>query len=126
MSLICSVGFRILRLPWLFITPKIDPPGTGKTLTAEATSERKSNHFLSIVDSSHFRIVVRKPLYVVTAGELGNDADKMSHILNHIFSICAIWDAVVLLDEADVFLERRSVHEVQRNAMVSVFLHQLE
>lgn len=30
------------------------------------------------------------------------------------------------MDEADVFLERRSVHDLQRNALVSVFLRLLE
>jgi hypothetical protein len=30
------------------------------------------------------------------------------------------------LDEADVFLERRSVHDIHRNALVCVFLRQLE
>jgi AAA+ superfamily predicted ATPase len=33
---------------------------------------------------------------------------------------------VVLIDEADVFLEERSVHDIQRNALVAVFLRQLE
>lgn len=33
---------------------------------------------------------------------------------------------VLLIDEADVFLERRSLHDMQRNAMVSVFLRVLE
>ena len=36
------------------------------------------------------------------------------------------WRAVLLIDEADVFLERRSLHDIHRNAMVSVFLRVLE
>lgn len=36
------------------------------------------------------------------------------------------WRAVLLIDEADVFLERRSLHDLHRNAMVSVFLRVLE
>jgi hypothetical protein len=32
----------------------------------------------------------------------------------------------VLIDEADVFLEERSVHDIHRNALVAVFLRQLE
>jgi AAA+ superfamily predicted ATPase len=38
----------------------------------------------------------------------------------------ATWNAVLLIDEADVFLERRSLHDMHRNAMVSVFLRVLE
>jgi len=85
------------------------PPGTGKTLTAEAISE-----------------YVRKPLYSITAGDLGSHSSALSSNLTSIFSLCAKWDAIVLLDEADIFLEARSSHEIDRNAMVSVFLKELE
>ena len=37
-----------------------------------------------------------------------------------------VWNAVVLLDEADIFLEKRTEHDVERNAMVGVFLRLLE
>ncbi len=43
-----------------------------------------------------------------------------------IFQRADKWDAVLLLDEADVFLEQRSLHDVHRNALVSVFLHELK
>ncbi|KAF8242554.1 P-loop containing nucleoside triphosphate hydrolase protein [Wilcoxina mikolae CBS 423.85] len=36
------------------------------------------------------------------------------------------WDCAVLLDEADVFLEERTLLDLQRNALVSVFLRVLE
>ena len=32
--------------------------------------------------------------------------------------LAAVWNAVVLLAEADIFLERRTAADVQRNAMV--------
>lgn len=34
--------------------------------------------------------------------------------------------AVVLLDEADIFLEERTLSDLKRNALVSVFLRVLE
>lgn len=37
-----------------------------------------------------------------------------------------MWDCVVLLDEAEVFLQERSLQDLQRNALVSVFLRVLE
>lgn len=40
--------------------------------------------------------------------------------------MAATWRAVLLIDEADVFLERRSLRDLHRNAMVSVFLRVLE
>ncbi len=30
------------------------------------------------------------------------------------------------IDEADVFMEQRSVHDLDRNALVAIFLRQLE
>jgi len=40
--------------------------------------------------------------------------------------IAGHWNAILLLDEADVFLERRSSHEITRNGLVSIFLRKLE
>lgn len=36
------------------------------------------------------------------------------------------WNAVLLLDEADVFLQERDTKDIFRNALVSIFLRQLE
>jgi hypothetical protein len=69
---------------------------------------------------------LRKPLYVVGAGDLGTDPSTLDKALNKIFSLAPVWDAVVLIDEADVFLEERSAADVRRNAMVAVFLRQIE
>ncbi len=86
------------------------PPGVGKTLTAEAISE-----------------MLHRPLYQVSMGELGSDAAELEQRLQRVFSICARWNALVLLDEADVFLEKRtSAGSIVRNAMVSVMLRLIE
>ena len=37
-----------------------------------------------------------------------------------------IWNCVVLLDEADVFLEQRGLEDLNRNALVSAFLRVVE
>lgn len=42
------------------------------------------------------------------------------------FDLATSWKAIVLIDEADVFLEQRSLHDLKRNAMVAVFLRHLE
>lgn len=36
------------------------------------------------------------------------------------------WDAVVLIDEADVYLEARSEKDLKRNGVVSIFLRALD
>ncbi|CAE6483941.1 unnamed protein product [Rhizoctonia solani] len=84
-------------------------PGIGKTLTAEAVSEH-----------------LERPLYTISSGELGVDASYLEDNLKDILEVATIWKAVTLIDEADVFLEARSSHELQRNALVSVFLRVLE
>ncbi|KAI3114677.1 hypothetical protein CBS147333_1832 [Penicillium roqueforti] len=85
------------------------PPGTGKTLTAEGIAE-----------------LLRRPLYMVSAGELGTDPRTLEAELNKILDIAHSWGAVLLLDEADVFLEKRTIHDIHRNALVSIFLRLLE
>jgi hypothetical protein len=85
------------------------PPGVGKTLTAEAIAE-----------------VLHRPLYYVTMGELGMTPDDMERRLSDVLELCAGWDALVLLDEADVFLETRATSDLARNAMVCVMLRLLE
>lgn len=85
------------------------PPGTGKTLTAEGIAE-----------------LLKCPLYMVSAGELGTDPRVLERSLTDILDIAHAWGAVLLLDEADVFLEKRSIHDIHRNALVSIFLRLLE
>jgi SpoVK/Ycf46/Vps4 family AAA+-type ATPase len=63
---------------------------------------------------------------VVGAGEIGMKAEELETNLKRIFTITSIWSAVVLIDEADVFLEKRSTADLDRNAIVAVLLRQLE
>ncbi|KAJ7067648.1 P-loop containing nucleoside triphosphate hydrolase protein, partial [Mycena amicta] len=85
------------------------PPGVGKTFSAEATSEH-----------------VKRPLYVIGGGDLGTRAADLDVSLERVFDVATAWKAIVLIDEADVFLERRSLHDLERNAMVAVFLRHVE
>ncbi|CAG8416467.1 unnamed protein product [Penicillium salamii] len=84
-------------------------PGTGKTLTAESVAE-----------------LTRRPLYRVTCGDIGTNAEEVERYLESVLYLGTIWQCVVLLDEADVFLEERTQQDLQRNALVSVFLRVLE
>lgn len=84
-------------------------PGCGKTLTAEAVAE-----------------TTRKPLYTVSAGQLGTTAENVEERLVRTLELAQMWGAVLLLDEAEVFLQQRSVADMERNALVSIFLRQLE
>ncbi|KAI0199932.1 P-loop containing nucleoside triphosphate hydrolase protein [Astrocystis sublimbata] len=84
-------------------------PGSGKTLTAESMAE-----------------VTKKPLYAISTSELGTEARRAEKSLRDIFRRTQKWNAVVLLDEADLFLTKRTVDELDRNALVTVFLRTIE
>ncbi|KAL9085703.1 MAG: hypothetical protein Q9165_007452 [Trypethelium subeluteriae] len=84
-------------------------PGTGKTLTAESVAE-----------------IAEKPLYRVTCGDIGTRPEDVERYLESVLHLGKIWGCLVLLDEADVFLEERTLTDLNRNALVSVFLRVLE
>lgn len=83
-------------------------PGTGKTLTAEVYAEE-----------------VRKPLYSVQCSELGVDPEKLEKNLAKVLRRAERWKAILLLDEADVYIRERG-EDIQHNAIVGVFLRVLE
>jgi hypothetical protein len=85
------------------------PPGVGKTLTAEAVAED-----------------LRVPLHTLSSGDLGSEPWEVEQGLTRILDLVARWNAIVLLDECDVFLEARSTHDLERNKVVSIFLRTLE
>lgn len=60
-----------------------------------------------------------KPLYMVSAGDLGTDPARLEKKLSDMFQEAAKWDAILLLDEADVFLQDRDYENLTRNALVS-------
>ncbi|RYO82949.1 hypothetical protein DL766_004948 [Monosporascus sp. MC13-8B] len=77
-------------------------PGVGKTATAEAVAQ-----------------VFKKPLFVITCGDLGFLPGDVEDALRGIFRLAHHWDCVLLLDEADIFLSRRELGDLKRNALVS-------
>ncbi|KAK0725883.1 P-loop containing nucleoside triphosphate hydrolase protein, partial [Lasiosphaeris hirsuta] len=85
------------------------PPGLGKTLTAE-----------SVAESTH------RSLYRITTGELSTNVAELEKQLSDVFRLGARWGALMLLDEADVLMTQRTVSDLQRNAIVAVFLRLLE
>jgi hypothetical protein len=83
-------------------------PGTGKTLTAEVYAESK-----------------HMPLYNVQCSQLGIEADHLEAALLKVFQRSKRWNAIVLLDEADVYIRERGL-DLEQNAIVGVLLRVLE
>ncbi|KAL7792087.1 hypothetical protein V8C37DRAFT_416451 [Trichoderma ceciliae] len=85
------------------------PPGTGKTLTAEAVADR-----------------THRPLFYLQAEDLGINAAALGANIKRVFEMATEWNAVILLDEADVFMAERNPNDIHRNELVSIFLRELE
>jgi hypothetical protein len=84
------------------------PPGTGKTLTAEVFSEQ-----------------VKRPLYCVQCSQLGTNEEELEKQLRTVLGRAQRWKAILLIDEADVYVHTRG-NDIQQNAIVGVFLRVLE
>lgn len=84
------------------------PPGVGKTLTAEVYAE-----------------IIKRPLYRVHSGQLGLNVAEMEKALKEVLTRAQRWGAVMLIDEADVYIKRRD-DNIEMNAVVGVFLRVLE
>ncbi|KAJ3835210.1 AAA family ATPase [Lentinula raphanica] len=89
------------------------PPGVGKTSTAQTIAS-----------------AARKPLFSIGVADVGTAAGLVESNLETIFDLATTWKAVLLIDEADVFLQSRARGQMgpttERNALVSVFLRVLE
>ncbi|KAI1135114.1 P-loop containing nucleoside triphosphate hydrolase protein [Hypoxylon sp. FL0543] len=82
--------------------------GTGKTFTVETLAEKRG-----------------VPLYKIACGDLGSNPDNLESKFNEAMLRAANWGAILLLDEADIFISRDSDSLVQ-NVLVSILLRQLE
>ncbi len=84
------------------------PPGVGKTLTAEVYGE-----------------TIMRPLYTVQCSQLGTDEEVIERKLTLTLTRAMRWGAILLIDEADVYVAERG-RDIQQNAIVGVFLRTLE
>lgn len=86
----------------------VGAPGLGKTLSAEVYSEH-----------------LKRPLYTVQCAQLGTEPDELEKKLKEVLRRAAKWNAVLLIDEADVYIRKRGF-DIKQNAIVGVFLRVLE
>jgi AAA+ superfamily predicted ATPase len=83
-------------------------PGLGKTLTAQVFAEQ--NH---------------RPLYELQCSQLGISPPEVEENLRHALLRARRWNAVLLINEADVYVRARA-DDIVQNAIVGVFLRLLE
>jgi len=83
-------------------------PGLGKTMSAEAYSEGSQTI-----------------LYKVQSDQLGLSPDAIEKNLKEVFARALRWNAVLLIDECDIYVRARGT-DIKQNAIVGTLLRTLE
>lgn len=111
------------------LTHASGPPGVGKTFTVEATSEYFKLPLYSVRTLAHADCGPPYLLSQISAGELvvdHGDSNALEQQLETVFKIAKHFNAVLLLDEADAFMEQRTSYHDTHNRLVTIFLRKLE
>lgn len=61
---------------------------------------------------------LHRPLLALTIANIGTQETRVENELLKWFSLPEAWNAVLLVDEADIFLERRQNRDLARNGLV--------
>lgn len=84
-------------------------PGVGKTYTAECIA----------ADAN-------RPLLTLTSADIGTNSHIVEQNLMRWFKLATSWKAIMLIDEADIYMEHRKVQDLERNNLVASFLRAME
>lgn len=84
-------------------------PGVGKTYTAECIAH-----------------TMKRPLLCISCADIGVEPPEVEKNLRKWFSLARTWDAVLLIDEADIYFESRETMDLKRNNLVASFLRVIE
>ena len=60
-----------------------------------------------------------RPLIYLTVADIGLKEDSIEANLERWFKLAETWRAFLLIDEADVFMERRQLADLTRNSLVA-------
>jgi hypothetical protein len=85
------------------------PPGVGKSFTVESLAN-----------------YLHRPLLLLTVADIGTNQVTAERNLSSWLDLAQRWDAIVLLDEADTYLEKRERGGFLTNTLVAAFLRVLE
>jgi hypothetical protein len=106
-------------LTWKVIPLKLKNLNSRSSIWAPEKASLLSTFFIS--HSAKTSLTVQ-----ISAEELLIKAAKLEGQLSWIFKTASHWNAILLLNKADVFLEQRLLNNLTHNSLVSVFLHKLK
>ncbi|KAK0726250.1 P-loop containing nucleoside triphosphate hydrolase protein [Apiosordaria backusii] len=103
-------------------------PGVGKTMTAESVAEKihaplVKMELSDLLKDEQERVPTRHRRDSRSRSPASNRGEDE---LTRTFSLAAKWKAVLLIDECDMYLEKRSDDSPERNRLVARFLRELE
>jgi hypothetical protein len=61
----------------------------------------------------------RRPLLSLTVADLGTEENTMEAKLAKWLDRATSWNGIILIDEADIYLERREKEDLSRNSLVT-------
>ena len=98
-------------------------PGVGKTYTA-GISRRDISTFSCVVliELECIAAYTNRPLLSLAITDIGTVPSEAEKNLNRYFTRAKQWNAIVLIDEADIYMERREVQDLTRNSLGSSIL----
>ncbi len=67
-----------------------------------------------------------RPLLALTCADIGVKPEEIETSLQNWFKLAQNWGAIVLIDEADIYMEERQSQDLERNHLVAGFLRALE
>jgi hypothetical protein len=62
---------------------------------------------------------LKRPFLALTVADLGTVETSIEQQLITWFDLAEAWNAVLLVDEADIFLEQRKTKDLYRNGLVT-------
>lgn len=68
----------------------------------------------------------KRPLLTLTCADIGTNPVQIEMTLLRWFKLATSWNAIMLIDEADIYMEHRKVQDLERNNLVAGFLRAME
>ena len=99
-------------------------PGVGKTYTAGEMMSEAYGAVLTCVEC--IAELTERPLLSLTCTDIGVRPEMVESNLVRWFKAAESWGAIILIDEADIYMEERRVQDIERNHLVAGFLRALE